>query len=44
MAENKLKERWNAGKAAINGWSIPDAMGRDLRDLAEVSDEDHYNA
>ena len=20
MAENKLKERWKAGKAAVNGW------------------------
>jgi 4-hydroxy-2-oxoheptanedioate aldolase len=24
MAENKLKERWKAGKAAVNGWlAIP---------------------
>jgi hypothetical protein len=28
MAENKLKERWKAGKAAVNGWlAIPSGCG-----------------
>ena len=31
MAENKLKERWNAGKAAVNGWlAIPSGFSAEV--------------
>ena len=31
MAENKLKERWKAGKAAVNGWlAIPSAFSAEV--------------
>jgi 2-keto-3-deoxy-L-rhamnonate aldolase RhmA len=31
MAENKLKERWKAGKAAVNGWlAIPSGFSAEV--------------
>src|SRR6201984_3106633 len=31
MAENKLKERWNSGKAAVNGWlAIPSGFSAEV--------------
>ena len=31
MAENKLKERWQAGKAAVNGWlAIPSGFSAEV--------------
>jgi 4-hydroxy-2-oxoheptanedioate aldolase len=31
MADNKLKERWNAGKAAVNGWlAIPSGFSAEV--------------
>ena len=31
MADNKLKERWQAGKAAVNGWlAIPSGFSAEV--------------
>jgi 4-hydroxy-2-oxoheptanedioate aldolase len=31
MAQNKLKERWQAGKAAVNGWlAIPTGFSAEV--------------
>jgi hypothetical protein len=31
MAENRLKERWKAGKAAVNGWlAIPSGFSAEV--------------
>ena len=46
MAENKLKERWKAGKAAVNGWlAIPsgfaaEVMARDTLGVELAFDDD----